>query len=151
MVDSETFSFSPKQAGSTEGEFMRLDFCCEEKVYPKRILLVAESELDNTKARGKRIEQDFEKLLAVKSPFKLMVYSSAKERYTNSVIVESLGLNLKNYGHHLLGETYIFMDYKEHSGKNGSFIAHTWQPYKSGKQVKLSKIALTESQSAPLP
>jgi len=118
---------------------MRLDFCCEEKVYPKRIILAAESELDDSKVRGERVEQDFEKLLAVKSPFKLMVYSSAREGCTNLAIVEKLELNIQNYGHHLMGETYIFMDYNEHSGKNGSFIAHTWQLCKSVAQAKLDQ------------
>jgi hypothetical protein len=139
LTSKEDFCFSPKEAGSTEGEFMRLDFCCEEKVYPKRIILAAESELDDSKVRGERVEQDFEKLLAVKSPFKLMVYSSAREGCTNLAIVEKLELNIQNYGHHLMGETYIFMDYNEHSGKNGSFIAHTWQLCKSVAQAKLDQ------------
>ncbi len=134
-ADSDCLTF-PRTSERTKGEFLKVDFCIEEKDRGHRILLAAESELDNTKARGNFIEQDFEKLLAVKSPFKLMIFSSEKDdgtdRWTNSKIIEKLQNNLENYGHHLQGETYIFIDYNERSGINGSFIAHLWQSSVSG-------------------
>ncbi|MGA2888535.1 MAG: hypothetical protein ABSE51_10830 [Terracidiphilus sp.] len=102
-------------------------------------MLVVESEIDDTKYRRQPIEKDFEKLLAVKSLFKLMIFSTEKRGFTNDNAIEAFGLYLEPYGHHLLGETYIFIDYNESNpqGVNGSFIAHTWQPEINGSQARV--------------
>ena len=93
-----------------------------------------ESELDDSKNQGTEIQHDFEKLLSVKAPFKLMIYSS---RLGNAdAILENIMLSIVNYGHHLLGETYMFIDYSENNPEkiHGSFIASIWQPKSSGRQ-----------------
>jgi len=134
IVGQEDYLISPEDCSSTRGEFMKIDITIEERKVPKRIILAVESEIDNTKSRDKAIEFDFEKLLAVKSPFKLMIFSSQKEGFTNEEALRVFGRNLEPYGHHLQGETYIFVDYNENSRKNGSFFAHIWQSESNGMQ-----------------
>lgn len=143
VMGEKQFVISPEGYSSTRGEFLRIDVTVEEREVPKRIVLAVESEIDNTKSRYKAIEHDFEKLLAVKSPFKLMIYSSEKQGFTNGKAVDVLRRNLEPYGHHLKGETYIFVDYFEHSRKNGSFIAHAWQSESNGMQkpVRISPVS----------
>jgi len=96
--------------------------------------LAVESELDDSRHRVNEILKDFEKLLAVKSAFKLLIFSSQKRGFTNEEIRRKLENDLNCYGHHLRGETYIFIDYNEDSGVNGSFIAHIWQSGSNGLQ-----------------
>jgi len=102
---------------------------------------VAESELDDSRHRVNEIQKDFEKLLTVKSAFKVMVFSSQKTDLTNEIVLRKIQESLVGYGHHLLGETYIFIDYNEHSGVNGSFIAYTWQPTSNGPH-EIAKLVL---------
>lgn len=108
----------------------------DEKNSQWRIILAIESELDDSRRRAKEIVNDFEKLLAVKSPFKLMIFSSQKTGFTNVDIRNELKKSIDGYSHHLLGETYIFIDYNENNveGINGSFIAHIWQSESNGPQ-----------------
>ena len=144
IMGSEEYLISPKDCASTQGEYLRLDITVEESKFPKRIVLAVESELDDSKGRRTAIEHDFEKLLAIKSSFKLMVFTTQRQDFTNEKALEMFEGSVNGYGHHLLGETYIFVDYNEDSGDNGNFIAHTWQPYKSGVQVKRVHFALAE-------
>lgn len=139
LIDHNNYVISPESHESTKGEFLTLDICVEERRFPKRILLAGESELDDTQNRRHEIVRDFEKLLAVKSAYKLMVFSSEKNGTTNEVILNEINRGLAGYGHHLRGETYIFLDYNEDSGENGSCIAHVWQPLSNGvnKPVKM--------------
>ena len=132
---------SPLTRARTKGEFLTLDLCVEEREFPKRILLAAESELDNGVNRLGEILKDFEKLLAVKSPFKLMIFSSENRETTNEIIRAGIIRDLEGYGHHLRGETYILVDYNENSGKNGSFISHVWQPTSNGRPGKIDLVA----------
>jgi hypothetical protein len=141
-----------------EGEYMTIDFCWAEGKTPNRIVLAVESELDDSKKREREIQKDFEKLLAVKSPYKLLVYSSTREnkklddvqKLTHGDIVGALEESLKNYGHHLLGETYIFVDYVGNSGDHGNFEARMWQPSANGEQKNTKLETIKESEYASL-
>jgi hypothetical protein len=145
LISAREFYISPSSPSSTKGEYLTLDMTVEERAFPKRIVLAVESEIIDTKYRGQEIEKDFEKLLAVKSPFKLMVFSSERYGFTNEKAVAMFERSLAGYGHHLLGETYLFIDYNENNveGINGSFIAHIWQPESNGT-LKSAKLNTTD-------
>jgi hypothetical protein len=145
LVDRNKYIVSPQHPKSTKGEYLTLDICVEELRYPKRLLLAGESELDDSRNRKREIIKDFEKLLAVKSAFKFMVFSSEKDGITNDVILKEIERGLDGYGHHLLGETYIFIDYNEDSGKNGSCIAHVWQPHLNGTNAPAKLVCIPPS------
>jgi hypothetical protein len=136
LFDREEYGISPAIADSAKGEYLTIDVTVEEKNCQWRIVLAVESELDDSRHRMKEILKDFDKLLAVKGAFKLMIFSSQKRSLTNEVVRCRLQKSLDGYGHHLCGETYIFIDYNENNdeGVNGSFICHTWQPESNGPQ-----------------
>jgi hypothetical protein len=71
-----------------------------------------------------------------------MIFSSQKTGFTNEVIRHELQESLDGYGHHLCGETHLFIDYNEDNdeGINGSFIAHIWQPEQNGIQKSVEFI-----------
>jgi len=142
LVSSDRWIISPLSKASTKGEYLTLDVCVEERLFPKRILLAVESELDNGRNRLGEVLKDFEKLLAVKSAFKLMIFSSERDGVTNKVILNGLKVDLEGYGHNLIGETYVFIDYNEDSGKNGSFIGHIWQPTSNGPQKSVEPVLI---------
>jgi hypothetical protein len=144
LFDRSQYGLSPAIADSTKGEYLTLDITVEERNSSWRIVLAVESELDDSRHRVNEILKDFDKLLAVKSAYKLMIYSSQKRGFTNEEVRRALQKSLDGYGHHIFGETYVFVDYNEDSGENGSFIAHTWQPCKSGAQVDFVPFAPLE-------
>jgi hypothetical protein len=141
FFDRNAYGISPSIPVSTRGEYLTLDITVEEKKSQWRIIFVAESELDDSRHRATEIQKDFEKLLAIKSAYKMMIYSSQKWGSTKEDIRRELQKSLDGYSHHLQGETYIFIDYNEHSEKNGSFIAHIWQSESNGPQ-KPAKLTL---------
>jgi hypothetical protein len=145
LIDRADYVVSPEDSKSTKGEFLTLDTCIEERRYPKRILLIAESELDDRRFRLQEIIKDFEKLLPLKSSFKLLVFSSQREGVKNEVILTEIKRGLDGYGHHLLGETYIFIDYNENSGDDGSSIAHVWQSHSNGVNEPAQLICIPPS------
>jgi hypothetical protein len=147
LICTREFYVSPSGPSTTKGEFLTLDMAVEEKEFPKRIVLAVESEIDDTKYRQMRIEQDCEKLLAIKAPFKLMIFSSEKHGFTNEKAVEAFQLYLEPYGQHLQGETYIFVDYNENNleGINGSFIAHIWQSELNGPQTPITLLPVSSA------
>lgn len=91
------------------------------------------------------VEEDFEKLLAVKAPFKVLIFSSTLEDkrtspdpqvdFTLATAKERLATSLTNYEHHLAGETYIFIDFPAtgKKGGNGSYEAFIWVAEQCGK------------------
>ena len=149
LFDRAEYDISPSIADSTKGEYLTLDITVEEIKSQKRVVLAVESELDDSRHRVNEILNDFEKLLAVKCAFKLLIFSSRKRDFTNEDIRRKLENDLDCYGHHLKGETYIFIDYNEDSGANGSFFAHTWQPESNGPQ-KPAKPVLATPAAPPL-
>jgi len=121
----------PPEPDSPKAEFL-VDFSWAEKEFPQRILLVGESEWGADRFGKKhwyRVEEDFEKLLAVKSPFKVLIFSSnlkvgdsesAVDRdFSAGFAKKRLKASLEGYGHHLAGEVYIFIDFPETGNKNG--------------------------------
>jgi hypothetical protein len=140
LISSDRWVISPLSKTSTKGEYLTLDICVEERQFPRRILLAVESELDSGRNRLGEVLEDFEKLLAVKSAFKLMIFSSERNGVTNEVLVNGLNSDLEGYGHNLRSETYIFVDYNEDSGENGSFICHIWQSTSNGPQNPVEPI-----------
>jgi hypothetical protein len=121
----------PPDPNSSKGEFL-LDFSWGEKKFPQRILLAGESEWGSDRFGEKhwyRVEEDFEKLLSVKAPFKVLIFSSncniedsesAVDRdFSIGFAKQKLKASLEGYGHHLAGEVYIFIDFPETGDKNG--------------------------------
>jgi hypothetical protein len=130
----------PKNRCSTKGEFL-VDFIWEEIEDGRRILLAGESEWATDRYGATHwclVEEDFEKLLAVKAPFKVLIFSSNSKLGASQGAIEddfSLGFamrrleaSLRNYGHHLPGEVYIFIDFPRTGERNspGVFQSFIW-------------------------
>lgn len=112
----------PENPCSPKGEFI-VDFEWEEKTHPHRILLAAESEWGTDRfgynTQWRPVEGDFEKLLAVKAPFKLLIFSSDYTTIGTDGCLDGnfpvefaqhrLKASLGGYGHHLAGETYDYL------------------------------------------
>jgi hypothetical protein len=138
----------PKDRSNKKGEFL-VDYIWEEKENGRRILLAGESEWGSDKF-GKphwyRVEEDFEKLLTVKAPFKVLIFSSNFEFEKSQGTVEggfSIGFAKKRleaflgkYGHHIPGEVYIFIDFPQTGipGGDGKYQSFIWLAKKFGKE-----------------
>jgi hypothetical protein len=143
----------PGDALTRKGEYL-VDYTWTEKDNGKRVLMACESEWGSGrygKIYWPLVEHDFEKLLAIKAPFKVLIFSSICEPqgsmqendfsfdYAKDKIKESL----TNYGHHLPGEVYIFIDFpqtrKPGPGKYQSFI---WiaEEYGKAKAVVIKEV-----------
>jgi hypothetical protein len=134
-------------------EFL-VDFIWEEEAHPNRILLACESEWSSDKfgkeTNWAKVEEDFEKLLVIKAPFKLLVFSSnsqpnqSDDSDRNFIAKHAkckLEDSLKRYGHHLPGETYIFVDFPYNSGRTDTpYRSFTWQ----SKEMALQNVKLEE-------
>jgi len=144
----------PSDPLTRKGEHL-VDYTWAEVENGKRVLLASESEWGSDKY-GKphwyRVEEDFEKLLSVKAPFKVLIFSS------NCKVGESLGsvegdfsigfakrmleTSLGNYGHHIPGEVYIFIDFPQTgvADSPGIFRSFIWLADQYGKaKVELRK------------
>jgi hypothetical protein len=129
-------------------EFM-VDFLWEEKKLGKRALLACESEWgsDPYGRRNKvKVTYDFDKLLVFKAPFKLLLFESAdadasgnpkKGAFTIGDVKDMLEESLRNYWHHVPGETYVFVDFPSTGkpGTNGRYDAYVWISQQLGKQA----------------
>jgi hypothetical protein len=137
----------PPDPDSSKGEFL-VDFTWSERELGQRILLAGESEWATDRygkeTRWSLVEEDFEKLLSVKAPFKVLVFSS------DFNLAESLGAvdgdfsfgfaktrlkaSLVGYGHHLAGEVYVFIDFPATGDPTGPglFRSFIWPVKKSG-------------------
>jgi hypothetical protein len=101
----------------------------------RRIILACEIEWGTNwhgKTNWSQVAEKFEKLLPVKAPFKVFVFSSdvnSKEPQ-ESVDVDfgfaraknQLSASLNGYGHHLPGEVYIFLDFPKTHKRNSAGI-----------------------------
>jgi hypothetical protein len=79
---------------------------------PKRtggVQLAVESEFGN----GVEILDDFEKLMCIKSPMKLMVFSSSKGKVTPDEMIAKIEEYLVDFDQHVSGETYVLADFAE--------------------------------------
>jgi hypothetical protein len=145
----------PKDRCTPKGEFL-VDYIWEEKENGRRILLAGESEWGSDrygKPHWYRVEEDFEKLLPLKAPFKVLIFSSNSRLLENQGTVEgdfSIGFakdrletSLGNYTHHIPGEVYILIDFPQtgDQGGNGEYQSLVWQAERFGKsEAKLQKL-----------
>jgi hypothetical protein len=135
-----------------------VDFAWMEKGPGGRVLLACESEWASdrfgTQTRWGLVEEDFEKLLAIKAPFKLLIFSSLPEslrtnpdpkvNFSIQTAKKSISISLQNYWHHLSGETYILLDFPATKDKDGDgvFDAYIWIAEKEREEkVKFDPLA----------
>jgi hypothetical protein len=130
----------PKELCTTKGEFL-VDYIWEEKENGRRLLLAGESEWGADRfgrTHWYLVEEDFEKLLAVKAILKVLIFSSDYKLPESHGAVEAdfsiefankrIETSLKNYGHHLPGEIYILIDFPRTGDKDspGVFRSFIW-------------------------
>src|SRR5438067_1607209 len=92
-------------------EFL-LDAIWYEKSPGMGILLAVESEWGVDSRSGPRESQiidDFEKLMVIKAPVKLMIYES-KDKEQNDLIMKRIAEYLSRYSQHVEGETYCLLN-----------------------------------------
>lgn len=139
---------SPNDPDTRKGEYL-VDYTWAEVNKGKRVLLACESEW-GTEWYGKtvwsRVEHDFEKLLAVKAPFKVLIFSSYGKpggskpsldvNFSFDFAKERVRASLGNYGHHLAGEVYILTDFPQTGVQNskGRYEYAIWLSRGFGKQ-----------------
>ncbi len=141
-----------------EGEYL-VDFVwMEKRGLGGRVVLACESEwaLDRfgTQTSWHLVEDDFEKLLAVKAPYKLLIFSSVPEHRRNNsdpavnfsiqTAKDHITKSLQNYWHQLSGESYILLDFPETGDKDGDGVydAYIWIAEKDGEsEVKFDHLA----------
>jgi hypothetical protein len=138
-------------------EFL-VDFTWMEKGQGGRVLLACESEWASdrfgTQTRWGLVEEDFEKLLAVKAPYKLLIFSSIPESLrTNSDpevnfsiqhAKDRIAISLRKYWHHLSGETYMLLDFPGTGDKDGDGVydAYIWIAENDGEaEIKFDDLA----------
>jgi hypothetical protein len=108
----------------------------------KRVLLACECEWASDRYGEHTlwglVEEDFEKLLAFKAPFKVLIFSTTRASlregsgpevdFSAQHARDRLKASLENYWHHLAGETYIFIDFPATGIKNGDGVydAYIW-------------------------
>ncbi|MGA2085305.1 MAG: hypothetical protein ABSG60_07300 [Terracidiphilus sp.] len=137
----------PKNRCSSKGEFL-LDYIWEEKDNGKRILLASESEWGEDRygnVHWDMVEDDFEKLLVLKAPFKVLIFSSnfkmndpegsEKGDFSIGFAKDKLKVSLNNYEHHLPGEVYIFIDFPQTKEEDspGIYRSFLWLSKNYGK------------------
>jgi hypothetical protein len=66
----------------------------------------------NVKDRADQVAQDFEKLLCFKAPLKLLFFS-AEDQPMRDVTHAEITRYLRQYGHHVKGEQYLFMEFSQ--------------------------------------
>jgi hypothetical protein len=140
-----------ESAPSESSKEYLVDFSWMETGDGKRVLLACESEWASDRYGQHTlwglVEEDFEKLLGVKAPFKVLIFSSTHQsRRTGSdpkldfsieYAREQLKRSLENYWHHLAGETYIFIDFPAtgNTNGNGEYRAFAWIANETGKTI----------------
>lgn len=87
--------------------------------------LAAESEWGNPGC----VQDDFQKLLSVKAPVKVLLFAYKKGSKDSSMVWDGIKKYMNDYPHHLAGETYIFMEF--HKDYCRSAVVHV---EKAGKQ-----------------
>jgi hypothetical protein len=134
------------------GEYLA-DYTWAEVDGGKRVLLASESEWGRGRYGSTHwppVEHDFEKLLAIKAPFKVLIFSSCCKSedlnpgtdFSLDYAKEKLKASLENYWHHLPGEVYIFIDLPQTgiSDGDGEYQSFIWLAKKFGKnEVRLER------------
>jgi hypothetical protein len=139
--------YLPENPCSSKGEFL-VDSTWEEKKRGHRILLAVESEWGTDRygenPQWRPVEADFEKLLVIKAPFKLLIFSSNCKLgelegipdgdFPIEFAKKRIETSLEGYGHHLAGEVYIFVDFPRNSNtRHGTSRSFVWQAKKCGE------------------
>jgi hypothetical protein len=57
------------------------------------------------------VQDDFQKLLCIKAPVKLLLFAFKKESNSSIAVWDGIRNYLNDYPHHLSGETYVFMEF----------------------------------------
>lgn len=93
------------------------------------------------------IVHDFEKLLAIKAPLKLMIFCSRRAgaeredvllRTDIDAILQAVGTALLDFNQHVAGETYVLL---EHVESNSTFRAYEFRAPKDGKlEISIHKL-----------
>jgi hypothetical protein len=128
----------PADPLSRTGEYL-VDYTWSEHEKGKRIILAAESEWGTgwyTQTYWEPVEHDFEKLLGIKAPVKVLIFGSVLNsrdqdpgmNFSAQFALMRLTKSLQNYGHHLPGEVYIFIDLPQtgNPASNGVFRSWAW-------------------------
>jgi hypothetical protein len=103
----QTFPDNDKRLGKPRGEWLFDLVWWDDRPNRKRIVMAMESEW-TTDVNG--IVHDFEKLLSVKSPLKLMIYKVRPK--TARAVREKIQTYLQEYTQHVRGERYIFCEFQ---------------------------------------
>ena len=135
----------PDDPFAAKGEYLA-DYAWFEEGNVKRLLLACQTEWGtgwSGRTNWAPVERGFEKLLAVKAPFKVLIFSSCCEPvslkpetdFSFEYAKERLELSLRSYLHHLPGEVYIFVDFPQTRkvGGNGKFKSLIWLAEKLGE------------------
>jgi hypothetical protein len=72
-------------------------------------------------SREAQIIDDFEKLMVIKSPMKLMIYES-EDKDQNDLIMRRISEYLSRYSQHVEGETYCLLNYSHDRHEAYSFM-----------------------------
>ncbi len=94
------------------GEFL-LDLIWWHDGPPQGAVLACEMEWGNTrdpKRNTARVEEDFDKLLSFKAPFKLMLFDSYSNPDRHTEMVTAMQQYLQSFGDHRAGEQYLVID-----------------------------------------
>jgi hypothetical protein len=123
------------------------DFIWTESEGGNRLVLACECEWGTGwfgKVHWGRVESKLEKLLAVKAPFKVLIFSSVDKSnstelnvdFTFAFAKQRLETSLNDYLHHIPGETYVFVDFPQTRSRNvlGKFRSLIWTSAALGKQ-----------------
>jgi hypothetical protein len=144
----------PDAPWNTKGEFIA-DVTWAEMNNQKRILLACEIEWGtgwHANTNWSTVAEHFEKLLPVKASFKVFIFSSIcktdelkpnpETDFLFDYAKEKLKVSLENYGHHIPGEVYIFIDFPQTGvpGGDGKYQSFIWLARKFGK----NEVALEE-------
>jgi len=58
------------------------------------------------------VQDDFEKLMSIKSPLKLLLFKSGNTRLSTAEVVQTLESDLAHFKQNVRGETYLLVDFR---------------------------------------
>jgi hypothetical protein len=113
----------PDSPNAAKGEYP-VDYLWSEEGNLSRLILACQTEWGTGwfgRTNWASVERALEKLLAVKAPFKILIFSSCRKPgllkpetdFSFEYAKERIELCLRNYPHHLPGEVYIFLDFPQ--------------------------------------
>jgi len=135
----------PDDPNAAKGEYP-VDYLWSEEGNLSRLILACQTEWGTGwfgRTNWAPVERALEKLLAVKAPFKILIFSSCRKPdllkpetdFSFEYAKERIELSLRNYPHHLPGEVYIFLDFPQTREANGigEYRSLRWLAKKLGK------------------